>query len=84
MGSGELAENACRLLRVLQRLCVGEDPPGVDADVDARAEAVARLSGNAPLAQPVQRAVQGSVVLDIELDAPLSGHGQSVPRPARR
>ena len=49
---GELAEDACRLLRLLQRIYVGEDPLGVDADDDALAEAVACLPGDAPLAQP--------------------------------
>jgi len=44
---------------------------GLEADDDALAEAVARLPGDAALPQPVQRAVQGVVVLDIELDAPV-------------
>ena len=76
---GELADDARRLLSLVERRCVGEDPLRLDADGDALAEAVARLPGNAPLAQAVKRAVQRIVVLDIELDAPVGGHGQSVP-----
>lgn len=76
---GELADDARRLLSLVERRCVGEDPLRVDADGDALAEAVARLPGDSPLAQPVKRAMQGSVVLDIELDAPVGGHGQNVP-----
>ncbi len=44
---GELAEDACRLVRLLQRICVREDPLGVDADDAALAEAVACLPGDA-------------------------------------
>jgi hypothetical protein len=70
----QLDEDASGLLRPLLRLRVGEDLVGIDADDDVLAEAVARLPGDAPLAQSVDGAMQGIVVLDIQLHAPVVGH----------
>jgi len=88
---GELGEDTCGLLCLLASRGVREDPVGIHADDNVVAEAVARLPRDPAFAQPVQGTVEGIVILDVELDAPIVGHQHSVPhqtaaralRPAR-
>ena len=82
VGVGQLGEHAARVLGLLARLRVGEDLVGVRADRDGVAEAVARLARHPALAHAVEEAMEHVAVLDVELNAPVIGHGLSLAHPA--